>query len=76
LGFFKRQHSAAAMWVFDSWRLRKKSNICVTRDFRRISRTAKYSQFFENRASLDLGLFTKSSGCDFLRGCHSWRIPI
>jgi len=37
------------------------------RDFRIISRTLKYAQFFKNRASLDLERFTKPSGSDFLR---------
>ena len=64
---------ATRLWrVYQIWWHRKKSNICVTRDFRRISRTPKYAQFFENRASLDLGLFTKSSETDFLHVHQLW----
>jgi len=50
-----------------TWRLRKKSNICVTHDFSEFH-VRQVRCILRNRASLDLELFTKPSDRDFLRG--------
>jgi len=51
------------------WRLRKKSNICVTRNFSEFH-VRQVRCILRNSASLDLELFTKPSDQDFLRVHH------